>query len=58
MTEDRRSPRLNFEMALVVLLILILAWAPFPYGSNRPWAQSVLALLVGALLMLWVGCGG
>ena len=55
MTEDRRSPRLNFEMALVVLLILILAWAPFPYGSNRPWAQSVLALLVGALSMLWVG---
>jgi len=45
----------RFETALTLALILVLAWAPFPYGSNRPWASSLLALLVGGLLLAWAG---
>jgi O-antigen ligase len=32
-------------------LILLTAWAPFPLGSNRPWAMAFLALLSGLLLL-------
>jgi O-antigen ligase len=34
-------------------LLLIVALAPLPFGSNRPWAWSLLALATGLLLMLW-----
>jgi hypothetical protein len=53
MTEGGSSRRLNLEAPIVVLFILILAWAPFPYGSNRPWAVNVLGLVLGALVILW-----
>jgi len=36
------------------LLIAILAWAPFPLGSNRPWSWTLLTLLVVAGWMAWV----
>lgn len=35
------------------LLLLVVAWAPIPFGSNRPWAWSFLALCIGALMLLW-----
>jgi len=35
------------------LFIGILAWAPFPLGSNRPWSWSVLMLLVALAWTLW-----
>jgi O-antigen ligase len=38
-------------MAQTLLLIVVLA--PLPFGSNRPWAWSLLALITGALLLLW-----
>jgi O-antigen ligase len=34
-------------------LLLIVALAPLPFGSNRPWAWSLLALVTGGLLLLW-----
>ncbi|MDB6002259.1 MAG: hypothetical protein JWP52_3958, partial [Rhizobacter sp.] len=33
-------------------LLLLLAWAPVPLGSNRPWALSVLAIGLSGLLLL------
>lgn len=39
------------------LLLLILAWAPFPLGSNRPWSWSLLALLVSASWLSWWAAG-
>jgi O-antigen ligase len=38
-------------MTLTILLIFVLA--PLPFGSNRPWAWSMLALVTGALLVSW-----
>jgi len=35
-------------------LLLIVALAPLPFGSNRPWAWSLLALVTGGMLLLWV----
>lgn len=34
-------------------LLLLLCIAPLPFGAHRPWAWSVLGLIVGALLCLW-----
>ncbi len=34
-------------------LVSVLAVAPLPYGANRPWAWSLLALLAGALVVAW-----
>lgn len=36
--------------------LAILAWAPIPLGSNRPWAWSVLEGAVFALAALWAAC--
>jgi O-antigen ligase len=35
------------------LLILVLAWAPFPLGSNREWSWSLLTILVSICWFLW-----
>jgi hypothetical protein len=42
-------------MTLRGLLVGLLFWAPLPLGSNRPWAWTVLAVAVGALLLAWCG---
>jgi O-antigen ligase len=34
-------------------LLLIVVLAPLPFGSNRPWAWSLLALATGVMLVLW-----
>jgi O-antigen ligase len=40
------------EALAMGLLIVIVLWAPLPYGSNRPWSWSVLAVAVALLLVL------
>lgn len=35
------------------LLVAVVLLAPLPLGSNRPWAWSLLAVLVGGLLAAW-----
>ncbi|WP_431860955.1 O-antigen ligase family protein [Azospirillum sp.] len=35
------------------LLLAATLLAPLPLGSNRPWAWSLLAVVVGALLLAW-----
>ncbi len=42
------------ESAAFWLLVLTLAWAPFPLGSNRPWSWSLLSLLVALSWCLWL----
>lgn len=34
-------------------LMGLLAWAPLPLASNRPWSWSLLGLAVGVLLIFW-----
>lgn len=34
-------------------LLTMVVLAPLPLGSNRPWAWSLIAALVGVLMMLW-----
>lgn len=40
---------------MLVALLVILAWAPFPYGSNRFWAELILGLALGITLLAWSG---
>ena len=48
--------RLWLQNTSFVLFLLALAWAPFPLGSNRPWAWSLLCLLIATSWLLW--CAG
>ncbi|MBT5455757.1 MAG: O-antigen ligase family protein [Rhodospirillaceae bacterium] len=34
-------------------MLVLLAWAPLPFASNRPWSWSLLSLVIGALLIVW-----
>lgn len=34
-------------------MVAVLVWAPLPLASNRPWAWSLLTVVVGGLLVLW-----
>jgi hypothetical protein len=34
-------------------LMALVALAPLPFASNRPWSWSLLSLLVGMLLVMW-----
>lgn len=34
-------------------LVTVIALAPLPFGSNRPWSWPLLSLLVGLLVVLW-----
>lgn len=34
-------------------LLAVLAWAPLPLGSNRPWSEALLGVLIGLLLAAW-----
>lgn len=48
------------EKFLFVFLLLTVFWAPLPFGSNRPWAASLLFLLLSSILVSWLGlflCG-
>ncbi len=41
------------ERAIFAGLLMLLAIAPLPFGSDRPWAWSFVAMVVGALLLAW-----
>jgi hypothetical protein len=41
------------EKALFWALLALIAWAPIPLGSNRPWAWSILEVSAYALLAVW-----
>ncbi len=41
------------ERATFAALLALLAFAPLPFGSDRPWAWSLAALVVGLLLFSW-----
>lgn len=54
MESSGEAPNPHFSARLSYwLLLLIVALAPLPFGSNRPWAWSLLALCIGALTLLW-----
>lgn len=38
-------------------LLAVLAWAPFPLGSNRAWAMALLAMLFAGLTVFLVATG-
>ncbi len=39
--------------AIFTALLVLLALMPLPFGSDRPWAWSLVALVVGLLLLSW-----
>ena len=43
----------RFDRWLLWALIVVLAWAPLPLGSNRPVAWTFLALATAILLLAW-----
>ena len=45
------------ESSALWLMILTLAWVQFPFGSNRPWAWSLLSLLVAGIWLVWLPAG-
>mgnify|MGYP000951484759 CR=1 FL=1 len=52
MTEERS---LSPERVLLIAFLVVLLWAPFPYGSNRAWAELALGLGLGGVLFAWSG---
>jgi O-antigen ligase len=48
-----RALAIGLESASFWLFIVILAWAPFPLGSNRAWSWSLLCVLVMLCWFLW-----
>lgn len=44
--------QLSFDSIIFSLLCFILIWAPIPLGSNRPWAWSLLQLMIGLTYLL------
>ena len=42
------------ESALFLLFLSVLVWAPLPFASNRVWAGSLLALLLGLVFAGWL----
>lgn len=51
----RLSPLLKLiDRSLFAVFLLLLVWAPFPFGSNRMWAMGGLAVgIFGVLLLSW-----
>ncbi|MBS9475732.1 O-antigen ligase family protein [Ancylobacter radicis] len=49
----RRTPADTYNDIIFVFFVLALAWAPLFFGSNRPLAWAVNAVLFGALLILF-----
>lgn len=43
------------ENLLLLFFLAVLAWAPFPYGSNRTWAELMLGIGLGSVLFAWAG---
>ena len=41
------------DRALFGLFVGLLAWAPIPLGSNRPWSWALLEITIFALCAAW-----
>lgn len=50
---DAARPAGSRHPVLAAGLLLLLAWAPLPLASNRPWAWSLLTVLGALLLLGW-----
>lgn len=50
-TQEPRWP----QSVVFALLIALLAWAPLPLASNRPWSWALMSLAVGLLVLAWAG---
>jgi O-antigen ligase len=48
-----KLPRIEGHRALFWLFAGILVWVPIPLGSNRPWAWTLLEVVVYVLLAAW-----
>ena len=55
MTRDEDNVWLYPERLLLLAFLVVLAWAPLPYGSNRPWAELALGAGLGGILIVWAG---
>jgi putative inorganic carbon (HCO3(-)) transporter len=56
-TPDAVLPRFRtpiFERAALGLIAVLVVWAPFPLGSNRPWAWGLLEAGIFAAGILWL----
>lgn len=56
MKQNRPAARASAQVAGVSLwfigLIVLLALLPLPFGSNRPWASDLMAVVTGGLLLV------
>lgn len=54
-TEDKVSGLTPGRLVAVAfwVLVLTLAWAPFPLGSNRPWSVNLLSILIAICWIVW-----
>lgn len=43
----------RLQRAALILYILVLAWAPFPLGSDVAWGAPALEIAIGACWVLW-----
>lgn len=43
------------DRPLFLAFLAVIAWAPLPFASNRPWALALLAIMVMALVVGWLG---
>ncbi len=34
--------------------LILIAWLPLPFGSNRPWAEAIMEVWVCSLMLLWL----
>ena len=44
--------QLKLGSVIFTLLCVILIWTPIPVGSHRPWAWSLLELMIGVVFLL------
>lgn len=51
-TSTSSQPKILVRIVFWILLFII-ALAPIPFGANRPWAWSLLSLLIAGLVILW-----
>jgi len=42
------------DHAIYLAFLVLIAWIPLPFGSNRPWAWSILELSIFILSILWL----
>lgn len=43
-----------YEQYLFYALLVMLVWLPFPFATNRPWAEAIFEVWVTLLTLLWL----